>query len=38
MYLTCPQAFKETNRREKKAALKVINFKISLELNRRQIL
>jgi hypothetical protein len=38
MYLTCPQAFKETNSSEKKTALDVINFKISLELNRRQIL
>ena len=37
MYLTCPKAFNEININEKKIFLRVINFKISLELNRRQI-
>jgi hypothetical protein len=38
MYLTCPKAFKETNRSEKEKAFSVINFKILMVLNRRQIL
>ena len=38
MYLTCPHALEAKNRSDKKIFLRVINFKISLEQNRRQIL